>query len=283
MMQDKRRIEPLAWGAIPVVIVAGIAFIFLISAYWWIFLAVGGVLTAASFFIPQSNPVPSGEIILAGQKENTSMISGSSGSFIIPQNWDPADIGIQVRRLQPDSSLVKIFVDSVVNRFIVGQDSQTAKVRIEFLKSKLEELKLSKELQASLDDLAFRSLNLEIQQLELNKKKSGLQMETARQLEILELERKRDTLKLKLEIAGLEKQIIEVNAPVLAPAKAAERSPEEIKREKKQQIERDIEGYEKESREIRSNSLLPEDTKRRRENIISKKLEALYEELEKYA
>jgi hypothetical protein len=248
----------------------------LISRFWWIVLLAGSILTAASFLMQKTKTVtlwhtPAGE---GGKTDMT------GSPFLIPKNWDPKEIGIQIRKLQGSAHLMNVFVDSVLTRLVIGQDTKTAKTRIEFLKSKLEELNLSKELQSSLDQLNFRELNLEIQELELGQKKSTLQMEAERQKEVFELERQRDALKLKLEIAQLKKQMDEVGSPAKS---APTRSPEEIKKENKEKKQQEIRNCEREIEEVEKDTSLSENGRRRQVNILSRKLDHLYEELEKYA
>src|SRR5262249_40307546 len=116
-------------------------------------------------------------------------------------------------------------------------------------------------------------------ELELEKKKSSLQVESKRYQEISELERERDALKIKVEIAGLMKQMDEMRSPAKELAK---RSPEEIKRENKEKKEQEIRECEEQIKQVQNDSSLSEETRRRKENILSKKLDALYEELEQY-
>lgn len=245
------------------------------SKFWWVFLGLGVGLTVWSFFLPELRTTIS---IPTLSEEQFSM---DRSDLSIPQSWDTHAIGLEVHKIKGDSSLVKSFVDSVVDRYVLGQDSKTAKVRIEFLKTKLEELTLSKELQASLDELQFRHISNEITTLELQNRKSSLQMQTEEAKEIAELTRQRDALKIKLEIAEMKKKMTELETP--PPEKPKVRSPEEIRKEKQEQLDRDIKECEKHIQELKADTSLSEESRRKRENILSKKLDSLYTELEKYA
>lgn len=242
--------------------------------YWWIFLLTGGLLTALSFFIPESTPVIQGAVV--SNKESKSM---PEGQFLIPKNWDPDEIGVQIRKLRHNRSVLTAFVDSVITRFVTGQDQLVSKTRIEFLRTKLEELQLSKELQASLDELEFRETNLSIKRLELEVQKEGLEAQKAKQTEITDLERERDALKIKVEMAHLNKQIRDLQEPQHEPQ---QRSSEEIKRENRSRVEKEIENWNAEEEKLKADTKLREDDKRRRLNMISKKKDELYQQLEKY-
>jgi len=270
-----KQVSHMSWlSAIILVVALGGSYV--LSSYWWIFLLAGSVFTVASFFASKE---PFFVVKQKALSQGPGGVDMPTDQFLIPQTWDRAEIAIQVRKLQSNAGPVGVFVDSVLKRFVIGQDNHTARVRIEFLKSKLEELTLSKGLQASLDELQLRKLNLEIQQLELEKKKSTLQLETKRQQVIFDLERERDVLKIRVEIAGLQKQMDEMRSPV---KELPSRSSEEIKREKKQKKEQEIRECEEQIKQVQTDSSLSEETRRRKENILSKKLDALFEELEQY-
>jgi hypothetical protein len=170
-------------------------------------------------------------------------------------------------------------VDSVVTRFITGQDDRTAKKRIEFLKTKLEELDLSKQLQASLDDLQFRGLNLEIKRLGLEMERETLEQKRLMQRNLSALEHERDALKIKVEMASLQRQIKDAQNPAV---KQPERSAQDTKQERRENLEKQIELYSLQEDKLKADTQMREDDKRRRLNMISKKKDELYEELEKH-
>ncbi|HET6842992.1 MAG TPA: hypothetical protein VFK06_15160 [Candidatus Angelobacter sp.] len=282
-------LAPAKWivriTAAVILLLLGLRLALLVPPYWWLFLLAGSGLISVSFFIPKPQTLAAGGLVSEG--DFLAEISGTkterpdmtTPQFIIPKDWNPAEIGIQLRKLQGNPSLARVLVDSIVTRFVIGQDRHTSKARIEFLEYKLEELELSAQLQSSLDELTFRASNLEIRQMELDQKKQSLEIDSKRKGEISELERQRDALKIKLEMAQLTKQMEELQSPA-KPVQV--RSAEDDRKHKKEEIEQKIRDYQRQLEEVRAATDLDEPTKRRRENIISKKLEALYEELEKY-
>jgi hypothetical protein len=239
-------------------IVAFGAAVFL-SSYWWVFLLVGALVVGVSFIVPKQQ-------ILIPQQELATRSKGGNvptPQFVMPEKWNPEEIETQARTIRGDQSMVTAFVRSFVNRFVLGQDTRTAETRIEFLKTKFEELKLSKGIQELFDELGLREGNLENQRLA----------------------QKRDTLRIEVEIAELEKQKNEIRNPPKKeqpqPPKQT-RPPEEIREENREKIMKDIRDYERRKREIQADTTLSEDSRRRQDNIIEKRIEQLHDELEKY-
>ena len=122
----------------------------------------------------------------------------------LPTLWKPEELAIQLRNLENRPSVVSIFVSSIIDRFIIGQDDETARSRMAFLRTKLEEIKISRELQTQFDDLEFRQVGLEIQKLEMENKKKGLMGKGRRDEELADLKHKREILTLQLELDRLE-------------------------------------------------------------------------------
>src|SRR5262249_18958423 len=84
----------------------------------------------------------------------------------VPATWDPEGLTFQIRSLQQQPNVLSVFVEGVITRFIIGQDRRVAKKRTEFLRAKLDELKVLKEIQGLLDDHSLREKTLEIRNLE---------------------------------------------------------------------------------------------------------------------
>jgi hypothetical protein len=238
---------------------------FTMSQFWWLFLTVGVMFIGASFFIPN----------VSSAMERDAM---NEREFLIPKNWDPEEVGIQFRSLKRKPDVLRTFVDSVVTRFVIGQDELVAQKRIAFLRTKLEELELSKDIQSSLDDLEFRNTNLEIKRIQFGLEKDGLEAKRAKQKELSDLEHQRDTLKIKLEMAALEKQMRDFQDPKF---KEPERSPAEVKKEKRDKLQKELDRWNGEEDRIKADTAMREDDRRRWLNMIAKKKDELYEQIEK--
>src|ERR1019366_6731848 len=104
--------------------------------------------------------------------------------IILPPSWDKESISMVFRDLQNRPGAVSIFTQALVERFVTGQGDKTAKVRIEYLKTKLEELKITKELQGELDDLLFRQADLDVRRLQKEIEKGDLEHRRRTQAEL---------------------------------------------------------------------------------------------------
>jgi hypothetical protein len=253
--------------------------------YWWLFLSLGLVLTVVSYAVQ----VPKLQIDKEpdARERRMQMKPNSVSPFVIPKEWDPSEVGIQLRRLQHDQPVLKIFVDAVINRFITKQDHRLAKRRIDFLRTLLEELGLRKEFQGSLDELEFRKIQLEIKRLKLETEKEGVQSKRKKQHEILELEHKRDLLKIEVDISVLEREKAELDkrADFLEEGsieqKPREKSAEEIRSEKEAKLNEEIRTINESDQIIEQNMNMSDAEKMRRKNINEKRRNKLFDELER--
>lgn len=190
--------------------------------------------------------------------------------FVLPQKWDKESIAVEIRNLQNRPTVLGVLTRSLVDRFVIGQDDKTATMRIAYLRTKLEELKVSKELQGELDDLQFRESELEIRRLKMDADKGTLEHQRKTQQELREAEHRRDLLKVKAESAALEKQIRELEH---GDAKPKEPSPAQAIRDRIQRL-REERAYARET--IKDPSEL-----RRTENLYDDKMTQLEDELRK--
>ena len=240
--------------AVCLALALGIA-IFL-SSYWWIFLIAGVLVLAMSFAVPNVGHVSSQQILSPPRRSSMTRLE-----FEMPQEWNPTKIRAQAQKTSSDLS-VKAFALSFWEQFVLDQNVETARKRIAFLKTIFDEMKVS---------LDIKNLGVE----------AGLWEGT----DLQELARKRDVLKLQVEIAQLEQQQTETRNPPIRetprPPQVA-RSAAEVRKEKREEILADIRGYEETKKKIAADKGLTEDSKRRQENMIESKIETLHNELEKY-
>jgi hypothetical protein len=201
-----------------------------------------------------------------GEKEEGDMTQG----IILPPSWDKESISIVLRDLQNRPGAVSVFTQALVERFVTGQDDKTAKVRIEYLKTKLEELKITKELQGELDDLLFRQADLDVRRLQKEIEKGDLEHRRRTQNELRAAEHKRDLLKVKAEAAAYEKQIREARPEKSKSATSAAGKVQELE----DRIRRT-----KELRAYARETTVDPDELRRKENQFDDKLAELEEEI----
>jgi hypothetical protein len=127
-----------------------------------------------------------------------------------PSKWEPQLITERLRRVRNNPALLQYFFESFKDRLILGQDYRTSNMRIKFLQAQIQELNIAKEYLIALDNLNFHELEREIHHRELELKKEDLENRRIEQEEIRKLERERDALKIKVEMAQLNRQIKDI-------------------------------------------------------------------------
>ena len=144
----------------------------------------------------------------------------------MPQNefslteWNEPAITRQLQQLRETKpSAIPHYIDSVKERWILRQDDRTAEIRLQFLKRQIEQLKLAKDFQQTMDDLQMLAL-------EKQKRIKTLQLETEEldgkresSSELTKLNTLRERKKMELEIAQLDQQIAGLKNPPLQEAK----------------------------------------------------------------
>jgi hypothetical protein len=122
--------------------------------------------------------------------------------------------------------LIPHYIESIKERWIVHQDDRTGTVRVAFLKTQVEQLKLAKEFQQTVDDLELLSYEkrkrikiLDLETTEIDSRKRTLSQTD-------ELAALRERKKIELEIAQLDDQIGKFKS---ASAPSAKLSPDDEK------------------------------------------------------
>lgn len=121
--------------------------------------------------------------------------------------WDPQAITASLRKFHDNPQLVRYFIDSVIERLILGQDYRTSNSRIRFLQNQIKELTVANEYLIAQDNLAFHAMEKEIRHRELELKREDLENKRKRQQELEELKLELEKLKIRVEITQLNKQI----------------------------------------------------------------------------
>jgi len=165
-----------------------------------------------------------------GKPNQAVALARQKGSFMpsdtLPAQWDETAIARQLDAFRGQSpALVSHYIESVKTRWVTNQNDKTAAVRGRFLKTKLEELKLFKEGQQLMVDLEAlvleREKRLKTLQLENAQLDATMRTRSDREQMVALKERKQ----LELDIAKLDKEIRELNAP--APSPEQQISPEQ--------------------------------------------------------
>jgi hypothetical protein len=148
-------------------------------------------------------------------------------NMLVPNRWDEGAITRQLSQLRAERpGLIPHFIESITERFVVRQDDQTAQARIRFLTSQIQQLKLAKEFQQTVDDLQLLTLEKakRIKSIELETEELDIKKRVLSQKE--RLEALREQKKMELEIAQLEQQIEELKNPAQPEARP---TPEQLR------------------------------------------------------
>lgn len=199
--------------------------------------------------------------------------SGEVGEVLAPPKWDETLIATQFRNLAHRPAMLGVFVNAVRDRFILHQDEKVASKRIRYLRTKLEELKVSKELQSEIDDLAFRETNLDIRRMEQELKVGDLAFQVKTRAAIREAEHKRDLLRVKVEEAQLKKQMHDTKTAAAPPSNDV--NQRHVLRERIQRAREEL-AYARET-------TTDPDERRRKENLYADRIAQLEEDLSSLA
>ncbi len=205
-----------------------------------------------------------------GGRMGTRKQVNAEGDVLVPPKWDEGLIAMQFRNLAHRPAMLGVFVSSVRDRFILNQDEKTSAIRIRYLRTKLEELKVGKELQREIDDLEFRETDLEIRRLEQELKKSDLAHQVKIRAELRGAEHKRDILRVKLEQEQIGKEIRDLKKRPNPPP-----SPEARKQELYEKIQR-----QRERKAYVRQTVVDADERAREENRCDDRIAQLQEELD---
>jgi|GEM_PF-5236427 len=145
-----------------------------------------------------------------------SATSNVDGDFGVPQRWDEQLISEQLSVLRNRQPALEHYVSSIMDRFVLRQSDQTARVRSAFLRTRLDQLKLAKDLHMALDDLTLHQGERDIRQRNLEIQRQELEHKQEHQQELDRLKHEREKLQINLEITRLSRQIEEEKKPAAA-------------------------------------------------------------------
>lgn len=232
---------------------------------WVVCLVVSAVCLVIGLLVPKKKPRAAALKPLNG--------ATMSQFPMMPSQWDEKSIVQQLQQLRDQKpTLIPYFVDSVKERFILRQDDRTAQVRLQFLKTQIEQLKLAKEYQQTVDDLQLLGLEKtkRIKTIELETEEIDIKKRVLTQKE--KLEALREQKKLELEIAQLDQQIEGIKAPHKPDAKL---SPEEQKVKDRSACEAKIQSLKQEKQ--KALKIDDEDERVLKVNAVDAALEREYE------
>jgi hypothetical protein len=136
-----------------------------------------------------------------------------------PSSWNEAFIGESLERLKQHPNALEYYVQSIISRFITGQDAKTVGRRTHFLRSRVEMVRTAHEFGTEISNLKFLEVEQELRGMELEEKKRKLQRTAREEEELAEMELELKKLKIKVEMAKLQKEKDDMASPKEAPPK----------------------------------------------------------------
>lgn len=203
----------------------------------------------------------------------------SPTAIVMPSTWDEAEIAEQLRHLKARSpAMSAYFFARLKDRFLMRQDARTTEVRAAFLKKKIDELKLSHELQSVLNDLAALAGEREVRVRKLHLERLELDSKIENQSQLGQLRLDRDRLQVQYEISVLRRKIREEDRQ--PPPVEPKLTPSQQAALKKAEVQKQIDQLRIEQAEVLGRTRDKEEHARLA-NLYGAKLEQLFDQLGK--
>jgi hypothetical protein len=152
----------------------------------------------------------------------------------LPTEWNDAQITDQLISLRERPPILAHFVDSVIGRFIIGQNDKTAEKRTHLIRTVIGQLEARKDLQVAIDNLQIHSLERAIRFKEKEIEHASLVDRLAKLQELEDLRRQKEKLELEVDIAKLQQE--KRNYEKVAEPVRQKQTREELREAKKIQI-----------------------------------------------
>jgi hypothetical protein len=241
----------------------------LLSRFWALPLGAGAVLLAWSWFAPQKTG-----LMIAGREDN-----GGSG-MILPAIWNEKEVGLGLTRYQNNPGMLSSYVNGIVSRFVVGQDTRTMQARIAFLEQFNKFGEVARESYKWQRLMSGGRAKTEEDAEDAKAEFALRQVQSELELGALDTDIKRHEKRLQIE--RLKRELEELNKPAPPPpvhlpqpsAPSASQAREERLQEVNEQEKRILE----EMRLTRANPTLDEDQKQRKLNALEDRLAQIHDE-----
>ena len=204
-------------------------------------------------------------------------VPGAPEGLPLVRVWSEADISREIAALREKPTLLARYVSHLKERFIINTDAGTARVRTEFLRTRIEQLDVSKQYQNLVNDLRAMEAEQQNRLLKLELERRDLEAKTrqADALEKLRLEKER--LSLEVEIGQMRAQ----KRAIQNPPPEASLNPEQQRRLKRMEIEDRMEQLDRDEASAVKKARNDED-RARIQNMYADKREELREQLGKH-
>ncbi len=239
------------------------------------FIGVGVLLLVVSLWISRS---PSKGTYYTIQQKGTGMES--------LEKWDEQQITLAIGRYRGDVNLLSKYIDGLVGRFVMGQDTHTMEVRTKFLQTFNKHAEVARESYkwqrymqggraAQEEDLADLRAKIALQQAQ--NELAGASIDA----ELVKLQKQAKRLDVQIEIARSEKAIAELKKPDPPPPPPPQEGPtaEEVHARKKSALQAREKQIREEIAISKEDSSLEEDLKQRKLNGLYEKLTEIHDGL----
>lgn len=199
--------------------------------------------------------------------------------MVIPATWNEQEITQQLRQAPRQSpSMLAYYFTRLKDRYLLNQDTRTTAVRSRFLQQKIEELKLTRDLQSVMNDLSALAIEREVRVRKIQVERLDLDSKIHNHARLGRLQLDRDRLQLEFDVAVLRRKIREENNQ---PAADHKLSPTQQKLLKKAEIEEQLQRLKTEELQALQKAT-SELEKRRVQNMYAARRDQLMEQMEKY-
>lgn len=225
------------------------ALYYFLSDYWISITVVGIALVILGLLLPT-------------EEKNEALMN-------LPDQWNEAEIERSLIATKSNPNVLTQVLEHISNRFLLGQQIEVAKKRIEYLELFLKQANLERQVYGWQQSIKNRLIE---QEEEERPKEFG------RKTDIAELEYRRKREELLTAIADAKKRRRELKkAPTQEPEPKTP-SADEQRQQKRKEAERIMEEVEKEMRVVEANPTLSAEQKTRKLNQLSDKLDEIEQE-----
>lgn len=200
----------------------------------------------------------------------------NKGEIVLPSSWDERTITDRLHLYSKEPAILTHYIFAIKERFIVGQNQRTVERRTEFLKSVFEQANILKNLRGVGHDIAKMDAQHEIDMLEIELRRLDLTALQSRHGTVSNLKQQDEELDIQLRIAQKKQQMDQLGRP--APAATQQQSKDEIRAQRKAELEREIERL-KTDKVIAVGRASSDEERKRLENMYDDRIAELQDDL----
>jgi hypothetical protein len=256
--------------AVVLLVVALLLCVFFLSPLWPLPLCAGAVLILWSKIAPSTTSSTDGGHTLMSRESEIQL----------PALWDERQIGAAPEKYKDSPSVLSKYVDSILTRFVVGQEQRTMETRTRYLETFNKYAEIARESYKWHRYMTGGRAKLE-EDAKDTKAEAVLREEQAK-LELLDLDADIQRARKELELKKLRKEIENVDKttppPPPAPAPPRQPSTSEVREQKRQSLNAREKRVRDEIQVTHSDPTLTEEQRQRKLNALEERLSEIHEE-----